>query len=362
MRNFLLGQDLREENLLPGYFFHGEEMFLARQFIRSLQNKLVSPDVQGISLENFNLGETTWRDIMDVARTIPFFFSPWRILVVEISSTEMEDLKPVEGNILKEYFASPTLKTILIVLFHGKIRRTKPLFRIFSSLSSSAVLIQEVKSLKNEALFEWIDQKLAAAGKRAGSEAVDRLTELVGGDLQRLDNELEKLVTYVGDKRSIELDDVNQLSDWNKDFLEWELAASLEKGDLERSLMILNKRFQEGDRPEHVLYNLASFLRDLLAAKVWLKENRDRKEIFGDLKPQITEKMGRFYWTKLHEFFSLVDSFSQKDVSRFLAELEQIDLKIKTSDVSAQTLFETFFYEYGGRIRRRKSAISPARD
>ena len=353
MRSALLGREIREADLLPAYFFYGEELFQAEQFIRDLQRALVSPEAQGISLERFELSETGWRDILDVARTIAFFFSPWRLLVIAIeqqSKKESEedplDLSATEQQIIKEYFGAPTQKTVLIVLFMGKIRKTSSLYRLFSSLPKSVVDMKELKVLKGESLFAWVDKKLSALGKRASSEAIDRLIEMTGNNLQQLDSELEKLVTYVGDKKLIDVADVNQLADWVKNYMEWELAACLERSDLEEALMVLNKRFQEGDRPEHVLYNLVNFCRDLLAAKVWLREKMDRKDIFRELKPQITERMGPFYWTRQKEFFSLVDGLSQKEIVHFVTRLEQLDLKLKTTDTSPQALFESFVFDY----------------
>ncbi len=341
------GKDLREDDLLAGYFFYGQEMFLAGQFIREIKKILVTPDVQNLDVERFTLEDTPWREILDVARTMPFIFSPWRLLVVDISKPEKEELTAVEQKNLQDYFASATARTVLIVCFAGKVRKAKPLFKTFSSLPSSAVLIKELKPLKNDALFGWMDEKLEAAAKRATSEALDRLLEIVGNDLQSLDNELEKLATYVGEKKVIELSDVNQACDWVKNFFEWELASSLERADLKQSLIILNTLFAEGTRPEYLLGVLGRFFLDLLMAKAWLREKKkDKREIFRELKPQISEKYGTFYVEKFREFFALVERLSQADLQALISELEKIDLKIKTTDVKPQTLFESFFYEY----------------
>lgn len=340
-------KEIREDNLLACYFFHGVEMFLAQQFIRDLKKTLITPDVQNISVERFILEETPWRDILDVARMMPFFFSPWRILAVEISRAEKEELTAVEQKNVQDYFASPAPRTVFIVCFTGKIRKTKPLFKTFSSLPPSVALIKELKPLKNEALFTWVDGKLAAVDKRATSEAVDRLLEVTGNDLQSLSNEIEKLVTYVGEKKVIELSDVNQASEWVKNFFEWELASSLERADLKQSLVILNTLFVEGARPEYLLGVLSTFFRDLQMAKAWLREKKkDKREIFRELKPHISEKYGKFYTDKFREFFVLIERTTQKQLQALISELEQIDLKIKMTDVDPQTLFEGFFYEY----------------
>jgi len=351
-----LDRSIRPERLLPGYFFHGEELSPARQFLQDLREALLSLETPGASLERFSLKETGWRDIVDTARTIPFSFSPWRIMAVEIAAAAEEEMTSVEQEILRAYFASPTPKTILVVLFDGKIRKTKPLYKTFCSLPGSAVRVEELKGLKEEGLFGWLDKRAAAAGKRISSDAVDRLLDASGNDLQRLGNELEKLITFVGDKKLIDVSDVEELSAGVRNYPEWELSDNLAKSDPGRILRVLNRRFQEGDRPERIFYSLAAFFRDLLTAKVMLREETDRKDIFRQVRPQFSEKFGNFYWTKLREFFGLVERFTFRDLSHLISRLEQVDLKIKTSDVSAQALFESFILEYCGMRKESESA------
>jgi len=352
MRGGSLDRALRADQLLAGYLFHGEELSAARQFLEDLRDATLSAEAQIPSLERFSLKETCWRDIIDTARTIPFFFSPRRILAVEISTPAEEEMTSAEQQIVRDYFASPTPKTVFVVLFDGRIRKTKPLYQTFSSLPDTAVRIEELKGLKPEGLFGWLDKRAAAQGKRISSDAVDRLLEANGSDLQRLGHELEKLIAFVGDRTLIEATDVEELSSGVRDFPEWELTDNLVKPDLERSLRVLNRRFQEGDRPERIFYGLAGFFRDLLTAKVMLRERADRKVIFKLVRPQFSEKFGTFYWGKLREFFDLVERLTFKDLSRLIALLEQVDLKIKTSDISAQALFESFILEYC-RMRRQ---------
>lgn len=345
MSGFFLHKKIQKGEILSCYFFHGEEIFIARQFVTNLRKSLISSDEQNLNLERFTLEESLWRDIIDLARTAPFFFSPWRIIVVEISLKE--DLTSLEEKILKDYFASPSPRTVLVIIFSGKIRRSAPLFKFFSSLPSTLVYLEECKALKSKDLFSWVDEKLASLDKMATLDAKERLIEIVGNDLQRLNNELEKISAYVGEKRVIDLDDVNQASGWIKTFIEWELVNSLGKADLKQCLLILDNLFAEGSRPVIVLGIISNFFRDILLAKVWLKEKKkDKKEIFREIKPQISEKFGEFYVRKFHEFFSLVEGISLRELNRLITSLKEIDLKMKTTDLSPQMLLEEFFYDY----------------
>lgn len=356
MYSFSLSKDIKEESLVPCYFFYGEETFLAYQFINELKQAIISPDVQDYNLERFNLEDHTWAEVLDLARTIPFFLSPWRIIVVEIPKGKRETLSSHEEKMLRDYFSSPSSKTVLIIVCQGKIDRSISIFKFFSSFPASTVCKKELKNLRGKALFTWMDEHFLSQGKTAAPEAKERLAELTGNDLRRAKNEIEKLATFVGEKKVIELDDINQVSGWIKTFFEWEISDSLSKANYKQCLLVLNNLLKkEGVKPVNILGSITRFFRDIFLAKLWLHEKeKDRKSIFKSLRPHIQEKFGSFYVDKFREFFSLVERFSMKDLNRFLEELESVDLQMKSSGLSPQILLEEFLFKYC-EMRKKKS-------
>ncbi len=338
---------LREDNLHACYFFYGEEPFLARQFIERIKEILIDKDGENNSIEKFRLEEHSWSEIIDVARTVPFFTSR-RLIIVEIPDARGAKLSATEEKLLNEYFQTSSTPTVMVVVFSGKVKKSSPLVKFFSSLPSSSVTVEEMRPLKARALLAWIEKQFHMYNKEPTSEATKRLAEVAGNNLGRIHNEIEKIGIYVGEKKQIELDDINQISGWVKSFLEWEIAENLEKGDYEQSLLVLDKLLnKEGIKPEYILGSFSRFFSNLLLAKLLLSEkNKERKSIFREFKPQILEKFGDFYTRKFNEFFSLVDGLSLTDLNRFLTKLEEIDLQIKTSSLSLQTLLEGFLFEY----------------
>jgi DNA polymerase III delta subunit len=355
--SFLLKKEIDEKALHPCYFLYGEESFLAEEFLGELKRVLISPGDQDYNIEKFDLEDHSWLEIMDLARTVPFFFSSCRLIVVNIPLGKGEKLSSTEEKIIKDYFSSPSSQTVLVVIYPTRLRRGAPLFRLFSSLPSSMVFVKELKPLKDRALSSWMERKLSSLGKIATHEAMARLAELTGNNLARIRHEFEKITAFVGEKRIIELDDVNSVSGWVKSFYEWEITDSLERADFEKGLLVLDNLFKEGMRPEYVLGITVKFFRDIFLAKLWLKEKEmDKKAIFRELRPQIQERFGDFYTTKFKEFFALVDIISMKALKFLLNKLEEIDLKIKTSDLSAQTLLEGFLFDYC-QLRRGAKTI-----
>jgi len=345
--SFLLNKDINEKNIVPCYFLYGEEMFLAQQFVENVKTTLIPPEDEYFHIEKFRLEDSTWMDVFDSARMAPFFLTSWRILVIEISNDKKGALTQGEEKIFKDYFNSPPAQTVIILLLPGKIGKTNAIFRMISSLPSGLVCAKELKPLRDYQVMEWVGRKLDSLNKRATLEAKNRLLELTGNDLGRINNEIEKIVTFVDKKNPIELDDVNQVSGWVKSFAEYELANALERADFDQSLIVLNELLRkEKAKPEFIMGAITKFFRDLLLAKLWLKDKKERKAIFKELKPQIQEKFGNFYSQRFRAFFSLLDRLSMTDLSDYLKELQEIDLKIKTSAPSPQILMERFLFKY----------------
>ncbi len=349
----LLEDSISEGSLVPCYFFFGEETFLANQFVNRLKSAIIDPDNEDFCVERMNLKDHSWGDVLDTARTVPFLFSSHRLIVVDLFGKKEENLTELEKTLLKEYLSSPTSHSILLIIFTGSIRPSSPIVRFFASFPSTVVHVEEVKPLRGKALFDWIEKRFGELGKIAPPETRKRIIEIVGNDLGRLHSEIEKIDTFVIDKKVIEVDDVNEVSGWFKSYAEWEMTDSLESADYDLCLRVLHNLFSEGTRPEYILGVIVRFFRNVLIAKLWLKEKeRDKKEIFKELKPQIKEKFGSFYTTKFHQFFDMIQSIGQKDLTALLGELEKIDLAYKTSSLSLQTLLEGFLLEYC-RMRRQ---------
>jgi DNA polymerase-3 subunit delta len=361
VRSAVMGKEISEENLAPGYFFYGEEPYLAELFIRDVRDTLIPRESGEFNFERLSLDESKWVDIIDLARTIPIFFSPFRIIRVDIPDEEA-DFSAAETKLIKDYFSSPSARTVLVIICAEKLKKNHRLVKFFSSLGEGVIGVREIRPLKDKPLSEWIESRLQSSGKKMPEDAKSGLVELIGNDLRRLDNELEKLVLFVGERKTVEADDVNQVSAWIKAYPDWELADSLERGDIAGCLKVLDYLLDESTKPESILETMVRFFKTMYQAKLWLKDKTmDKKEIFRTLKPFISENYRDLYNRKFREFFFLVDGTSEEDMGRIFRELQGIDLGIKTTDTFERVLFERFVVNYC-RERKRKGLILRAPD
>jgi DNA polymerase III delta subunit len=361
---------LREETLLPGYFFFGEEDLLAGEFIESLEDLLAASSGGEFHLTRMDLDEAKWRDVVDSARTAPFLFEPWRAIVVRVperkagadagtgrkAGAEGEEgkgtryLSATDQTILREHFADPPSQTVIVVVRAGHVRRDDAFVRFFQSLPKTAISITEMKRLTEFRLMQRADEKARALGKTLTEGAKKRLFELLGQDLRLMMNEVSKLAVYVGDKKGIEEDDVDQATAGQRSFKAYDLDDALAAADFAKGAAILDELFAESERSEVILGRLAAFFRNVLAAQTWLREkSRTKDEIFQAFFPYISRNFGDLYRRKYEDFFGVVEGLSPAELNALLGKLRQLDKTLKSTsskDTGEKILFEAFLREF----------------
>lgn len=372
---------LREESLLAGYLFFGEETFLAEEFIEELKRTLASSADDEFHLTRMDLDETKWREVIDTARTAPFLFASWRAIVVRIperraGSDRGQDkkgdadgeegkgakfLSVLDQKILRDYFASPPSRTVLVVLRAGRVRKDDAIVRFFQSLPKGVFAVVEMKPLPPAALMRRAEERANALGKTLTERAKRRLFEIIGQDLRLTLNEVEKLAVYVGEKKGIEEDDVDQATAWQRSYQTYELDDALAAADFAKGAAVLNDLLAEGERPEQIVGRLTGFFRNALAAQTRLRErSRTKEEIFRDLFPYISRNFGDLYRRKFDEFFGAVEGLSAAEMNALLGKLRKVDVRLKTTEAVPKMVLEIFLREYC-LAREEKTIISPER-
>jgi DNA polymerase-3 subunit delta len=371
---------LREETLLAGYFFFGEDDYQAEEFVDELERLLAASAGGELHLARFDLDEAKWRDVIDAARTAPFLFEPWRALVVRIperkagpdrrGAAEGEEgrgskfLTAADQKILKEYFADPPSRTVIVVIRAGRVRRDDAMVRFFLSLPKSTVSVMEMKRLTEYRLKQRAEDRARALGKTLTERAKTRLIDLLGQDLRLMMNEVAKLAVFVGDKKGIEESDVDLATAGQRSFQAYELDDALAAADFAKGAAILADLFAEGERSEVIVGRLAGFFRNILAAQTWLREkSRTKDEIFQVFFPNISRNYADLYRRKYEEFFGVVEGLSPAGLDGLLGKLARLDRTLKTTgttDTGEKILLEAFLREFC-LIRRKEPAISSER-
>jgi DNA polymerase-3 subunit delta len=108
---------------------------------------------------------------------------------------------------------------------------------------------------------------LAGTGKKADAGAVERLEALVGGDARTLASELQKLVAFVGERKVIGADDVDEVVTRSAEDAFFALGNAVEARDLPAAIGVVDRTVADGGSPHMLLATLAGTVRRLVVEK-----------------------------------------------------------------------------------------------
>ena len=94
---------------------------------------------------------------------------------------------------------------ILCIFYEEKIAAKNELYTLILNLKNNnhPVSIKEFRSLRREALSEWIRNRCQKYGAQITDDAIQSLADRIGSNLWVLNSEIDKLAIYVGHGKTI---------------------------------------------------------------------------------------------------------------------------------------------------------------
>jgi len=122
-----------------------------------------------------------------------------------------------------------------------------------------------------------VDEALAMAGKTMAADARRRLTDWTGFDLRTLAGNLEKLINFVGDRKTIRDADVTSVLQRTRKDPIFAFTNAVADRDLAGALLLMQSLLDDGMHPLQLLAAVANQVRRLLLAKDFIVKDRNRR-------------------------------------------------------------------------------------
>ncbi len=223
----------------PVYFLFGPEDFLIEEETRRLLDQTLPLSARGFNLHMFSGEEHTPEEIVQAAQTLPMFSKYRFILVNDADQFEEDEIKP-----LTEYIQNPSPSTCLVM-----VAQTLGPWKKHQRQIEKVGGVTEFPRLRGRALGSWARRRMTEKGKTLSEEASDYLIEVVGDHLHDLDNALEKAFLSVGEKKMVDLSDVEGLASEVKISTVFDLMDAIGHQNLEKALGILEKAMESRTIP-----------------------------------------------------------------------------------------------------------------
>ena len=309
------------------YAVAGEEQLLKSEALAAIKHKALGDADPSMCYVEFDGEDVEARAVFDELRTLPFL-GDRRVVLLEKADKFIEQHK----DLLSSYTDSPASKGTLILLMNKLDARTK-LAKALAKWNS----VVDCQRLYERQIPGWISQRVQSHGKRIAPRAAQVLGEYVGTDLGQLSSQIEKVVTYVGEREQIDVDDVVVLADTDRTRTIFELTECIGRKDTQKALTVLNQFTQTGDEATYVVTMLAWQLR-----RLWKTKRVCAQEAGADghaLTDKVLKAVGgaRFF---IQDLIHQARAFSETDLLQRYRMLLDCDIRLKTSGDNPKTALE----------------------
>ena len=323
-----IDEDIKNGQFQNLYLIYGEEEYLKLQY----RNKLISALVNEGDNMNFSKYTDTGinvNQVIDQAETMPFF-AEHRVILIENSGFGKK--MPEE---LGEYLSTIPDFTIFIFVEPSADKRGK----LYKAAKAAGRDIEI--NMPNEAvLTQWVGAMLKDSGKQMKKDAWIQFRDMTDSSMDNMKRELDKLVTYVGDRTQITIEDVNAICIPQIETKIFDMINSIALKDLPKTMDLYQDMLSAKEPPMRILYMIVRQFRQLAVIRE-LKEQ-------GESSASIAKKIGmQDYIVRKNE--ALIRNLGSKEIKNLLVDAATFEQQVKTGLLDENLAVEMIMMKYAAK-------------
>jgi DNA polymerase-3 subunit delta len=236
-------------------------------------------------------------------------------------------LPAAELEALLPYLQDPVPETCLLLVAEKIDSRRK----FFQQFKKSGCMV-EFKPLAERELPGHVKTFLEGRDYRISADALELFCGMVGGSLHEIHSELDKLLTYLGDRTLIDVTDVQAVVSKGRAENIFELGNAVGRGDVAGALSLVKRLTDGGEAPLKILSLLVRHFRQLWKVRELQVQNRNPRDIAA------TAGVPFFV---VQQLIAQGKRFSRQDFQRNYELFLETDLAMKSSGADAEALLES---------------------
>ncbi|MBQ8814667.1 MAG: DNA polymerase III subunit delta [Lachnospiraceae bacterium] len=322
-----LNQDIKQHTFQRVYCLFGEEEYLKRNYKNRLIEAIAGDDTMNVN--RFSEKEAEIPAIIEAAETMPFF-AEYRLVVVENSG-----LFKREADRLVEYLDSVPETTVMIFVESQMDKRS----RLYKKVNSVGCAVEMTKQTEKE-LQTWILRILKQEGKQISGRAMELFLEMAGDGMENIRMELEKLISYVGDRDGILPEDVQAICTPQISGQIFDMIGAVAARRQQEALRLYYDLLTMKEPPMRILFLIARQFNQLLQVKEAAAKTRDKAAIAKacGLNPYVAGKM-----------LSQASNFSREILLSYLQLCVQTEEDVKTGRLTDRLAVELLIVQFSQR-------------
>lgn len=287
-------QRIKKNSIDNFYIFCGNDESIIKNCIDSISKKVVTNDFKDFNYIRLDGRKVSNDEVVNACETLPFMDEK---KVVEIfranfldDNKSSDDEKNMDFNKLLKYVQDIPPYTIFIMYYIFKSDREKPSSKI-KKLEKFGTLVK-IDKMKGANLSYKVKEVFEKKGKKIDKAELSFFCSLVDGNMNIINNEVEKLCCYC-EGRNITKEDITLLMSQKNENDIFNFVDYLSQKNIKKSIDILNELIYKGDEVTSILYMIQRQFKLLLALRVGIDSGESLDKLAKEyrLHPFIAEKM-----------------------------------------------------------------------
>jgi len=303
--------ELKNKIYRPVYLLMGEEPYFIDKIVDYIEDNVLTEDEKSFNQTVVYGKDADVRSIDAMSKRFPMM-SNYQVVIVK----EAQDLKGI-GELA--FYAEKPLKSTILVLSY-KYKDLEKSNKFYKAVDKNGVVFQSKKLYDNK-IPAWITSQLKNKSLNIKPEAAAMMSEFIGADLCKIENELNKLEILLPKGSTITPEHVEKNIGINKDYNVFEFNNAIGAKNILKANKIATY-FGENPKenpPIVVIDRLYTFFTQILRVHV-LGDKADNRAIASELG--INE-----YFVK--DFLIAKRNYSLPKVTAVISLLREYDLKGK---------------------------------
>ena len=307
--------DIQSKKFSPIYLLMGEEEFYINKITNLIINNSISESEKEFNLNILYGKDTSVDEIISICKKFPLM-SKFQLVVIK----EAQDLSRTIDQ-LTVYTNNFLDSTILIINYkHKTLDKRKSLYK---SIAKNGTVLESKKLYDNQ-VQQWISQYLSEKNIKASNKAVVMIVDYLGSDLNKIANELNKLIQLKKDEKEISDIDIEKYIGISKEYNNFELRKAISEKNRFKAFQIANY-FSKNSNSNPLVVTI-SMVFDFFSKLLLYHAN----DSVPDSKKAAILKINPFF---ISEYNRASKNYSIKEVTEVISIIREYDLKSKGSGV-----------------------------
>lgn len=332
----LLSEDIKNKSFSRVYLLYGEEDYLRNSYKKRLSDAVV-PQGDNMNRTVFMGKDASAEGIMELSETMPFL-SDRRLILVEDSMF----FKNAVDDRFTEYIGQIPEGTVMI-FSESEVDSRKKLFKAVKKYGK----VISCDTPSEEELVTWSGGYLSRNGKKVRRKTVELLLARVGSDMNMLRNEMDKLISYSGDREEITADDVTEACSLNINSSIFAMIDDIAEGRQKKALERYYELLLLKEAPMRILFLLTREFNILLISKDLEKKKVPMGERAGIMKVPAFA---------VRKYNAAAGRFTEQQILNAVEDCVDTENDIKKGRISDRLGVELLIIKYSGRKAERQNA------